>query len=337
MCALAYVRDVVRRLTAATDGSRYLMLKSYFDIAGTGTQHKACTCAGFAGDENECDRVASEWNVIVKPIGEFHALEFFPRNENGGMTGIYKGISVRDAEACVFSLIDLLASSSLTPIGMALHAEAFRTLHIDERRWLTTAAIFGKSWPSEGSPKKPYIATFIYCLHGCNDYTPDGDTIYVTLDLDTSTAASEVKIYNQTRKLSGKWGGKLGESLLHSSRHKAVLLQAADLLAYSINWSVQEVPNNRIIDCALAKLAINKSFVVIMDTKQLDLHLQHCPFRRTFWSGMTDPDFIEQLRSQDVKVLACKMGDGSYRTHTIDKSQVKIIQEFAAIPKPLEK
>jgi hypothetical protein len=134
-------------------------------------------------------------------------------------------------------------------------------------------------------------------------------------------------------KLGGKWSERLSESVAYSSRLEAPLLQAADLLAYVV---AQSVTKRRVRDgiavYALEKLAYNREYIRAMDTAAIDLHLCKCPFRSTFWEGMTEPDFFEQLREQGVGVMACKGTDGVYRTHHLKRHKVRVIVEIDAQP-----
>jgi hypothetical protein len=72
-----------------------------------------------------------------------------------------------------------------------------------------------------------------------------------------------------------------------------------------------------------------------MNVRSLDVHLQKCPFRRTFWEGcQSEADFFEQLRVQGANVLAIKNPDGLYLTHHIRREKVRVVQEVDALPLP---
>jgi hypothetical protein len=312
------------------------MFKSFFDETGKTVSDKVSVVAGFAGSEAECDRVAAEWSKIVAPIKEFHALEFFPRNPDGTLTGNYKGIPVAEAEGVVRKLIEILAGSQLESIGMALNAEAFGQLTEDERRYLTSAVLYAKDWPEQGAPNKPHVACLHYCITQANGYTPEGEKMQITFDQQIKPeATTTIRIYNQLKALGGKWGGRLADSLLHSSRKKAVLLQAADLLTYVIAWSLKDAGiRNEIGNLAATKLAYEKEYVRSMDTKSLDHHLKSCPFRTTFWKDLADPDLIEQIRAQGVEVLLYRSAEGVYMTSHIRREKVSVVDELDPQPLP---
>jgi hypothetical protein len=307
------------------------MLKGFFDESGIANKDRSCVVAGFAGRSDECDRVEVEWRMLVKPLGNFHACEFFPRTAEGKMTGIYKDLNVSEAEDHVAKLIDLLSGSKLEPIGMAIHTEAFKSLHEDERRWLTAPVSYDHTWPMQGVPNNPYFGPFQYCVTSANEYTPVGEKMHLTFDQQEQYESTGQRIYSDLVKLGGKWSARLSESIDFRSRFDAVLLQAADLLAYVVAQSTtKQKIRDEVAVYALEKLAYNKDYIRAMDTKSIDLHLCKCPFRSTFWKGMTEPDFFEQLRGQGMNVLACKGADDVYRTHHLRANKVRLISEIGS-------
>jgi len=311
------------------------MFKAFMDEGGTDSG-RGVVVAGYAGSESECDRVATRWAEIVGPICEFHGLDFFRRNPDGTMKGVYKLQSVSFVESVVTDLIDLLSSSNLEPIGLALDAEAFKDLSEDERRWLTSTVVPGKTWPMQGAPNNPYFACFLYCLNQSNDYTSQGKKIYITFDRHEDYESKGRMLYNDLIAKGDKWGDRLGETLLYSSRYEAVLLQAADLLAYITRVSVtKENIRSKIARYALEKLAYGRDYMRVLDQKGLDSFLKKCPFRRTFWNGegYEIGDFLEQLRAQGIKVVAVKGDNDVYLSHHIKRHRVKPLYELPD-PKP---
>jgi hypothetical protein len=310
------------------------MFKGYMDESESGDGSlQVCVVAGFMGNGAECDRVEGEWKELVKPIGEFHAKNFFKRHIDGSMAGIYKHLSVDDAESRAISLVDLLSKSQLEPIGMALDSKCYMTLSEDERRWMTAAVPHRKSWPMEGAPSDPFFAGFHYCLTSANEYTPEGETMSLTFHRHEAREGNAKKMYNEIKDLGDKWGARLAKTVLFSSQYEAVLLQAADLLAHSIGQAIRpEEKRNKVTAHALDKLAFKREYIRVMDVKSLDAHLCKCPFRTTFWQELSDWDFFEQLRVQGLNVLAIKNPDGLYLTHHIRREKVKVVQELDAIP-----
>lgn len=65
-----------------------------------------------------------------------------------------------------------------------------------------------------------------------------------------------------------------------------------------------------------------------MDVRSIDAHLEMCPFRSTFWEGLSDPDLLEQIRAQGINVLAVKMREGVYATEHLRKDRVKVIHKL---------
>ncbi len=310
------------------------MFKGYMDESESSDGNvQAFVVAGFVGRGTECDRVENEWKELVRPIGEFHGKDFVKRREDGSMAGMYKHLSVDEAESCAISLVDLLSSSTLEPIGMALDSKCYKTLSEDERRWMTAAVPYSRTWPMEGAPNDPFFAGFHYCLSSSNEYTPEGEIMRLTFHRHGVREGNAKKIYNEIRELGGKWGARLAETVLFSSQYDAVLLQAADLLAHSIGQAIRpEGKRNRVTEYALNKLAFKREYVRVMDVKSIDAHLCKCPFRTTFWQELSDWDFFEQFRVQGVNVLAIRNPDGLYLTRHIRRNRVKVVQELDAVP-----
>jgi len=306
------------------------MFKCFLDESGITNLDRASVMAGFMGNEQECDEVASSWTELVKPLGEFHACEFFPRLANGEMGTIYRHLAVSEAERVAVELIDLLSQSRLEPIGMAVDAETFRSLHEDERRWLTAAVPYDRSWSSQGVPNNSHFAPFQYCLTYANEFTPANEKMYITCHGNQQFESSALRTYRDFLALGGMRGDlRLGETISFSSAKECPLLQGADLLAYVIGWNVTKSKiRDKVALHALQQLAFPRKYVRAMDTNSLDLHLQKCPFRSTFWKGMTEPDFFEEIRSQGINVLACKDSEGMYRTEYLKREKVRVVDEF---------
>lgn len=320
-----YVTDVLRPLAGASDGSVFAMFKGFMDESGIGDSDLACTVAGFAGGELTCNKAEDLWKKLVQPIGCFHAEEFFARHD-GKMTEFYKSISVADAEACVMRLIDMLKSSGLEPIGMAINANIFRTLSDDEKRYMASPDLYGKTWDQQ--PKHPYFPCFHYCVTQANQFTPEGEKIYLTFDRQALYAEKARQIFNKFKDdLGGKWGERLGGVVAFASKQDSVLLQAADLLAYSIGQLLNTAKRNAVVQSVLDTLAINKEYIRAMDVKAIDEHLKKCPFRTTFWKDMSDPDLIESIASQGFKTVTYKTPEG-YLTHHIRPNRLTVLGEL---------
>ena len=182
-----------------------------------------------------------------------------------------------------------------------------------------------------GSEQTPWFAPFHYCVTQANQYTPADEKIFLTFDRQDTFAGNAVKIYGELKNLGGRWGERLGEEIVFSTKESAVLLQAADLLAYLVNWAAtkQNIKNEIALN-ALNKLVYGRDYIRAMDTASIDVHLRGCPFGSTFWQGMSDPDLFEHLRSQKQNVLAIKGADGIYLTHHLKRERVRIIHGLAA-------
>jgi len=324
-----YVSDILRKLTSATETSLFAMFKGYMDESGINNKDLACTVAGFVGGQLTCDRAEELWRELVQPIGSFHAKEFF-RRANRKMTGIYEGIGVTDAENCVIRLVEMLKSSGLEPIGMAINANIFRSLSDDEKRWMNSAELYGKNWSQQ--PKHPYFACFHYCITQANQFTPHGEKVFPTFDEQATYGEKAKETFNKLKNLGGKWGERLG-TIAFLSKQEVVLLQAADLLTYSIGKMLNTGKLNVVVQSVLDNLGFNKDYIRAMDVKSMDVHLKDCPFRKTFWKGLSEPDLMEQVAEQGHTTLTYKGPEG-YLTHHLKANKVRIIDKI--MPQPFD-
>jgi hypothetical protein len=246
--------------------------------------------------------------------------------------GRYSNLSSDMADAVVMKLIDLLYESKLEPIGMAIDAEVFRSLSVDERRWMTAPVVYDKTWSSQGTPKSPQFACFNYCLTEANKFTPPEDQMSITCARTKVFESTMSRIYSDFLVLedsAGKRGDRLAETIAFLSPKECSLLQAADLLAYVIGKNVtQKGIKNPVIQHALDKLALRKEYVRAMGQEAIDVLLRRHPFRATFWSGMTEPDYFEDLRTQGIEVIASKVKEGVYRTHHLNPKHLQVVGEM---------
>ena len=235
---------------------------------------------------------------------------------------------IRDS-ACALRLVEMLGSSGLEPIGMSINANIFRSLSDNEKRYMTSAELYGKTWQQQ--PRHPYFACFHYCVTQANQFTPNGEKIYLTFDRQDNYVERATTTFNQLKDLGEKWGERLGDTILFSSKREAVLLQAADLLAYSVGRLLNTGKQNVVVQSVLDKLAFGRDYIRAMDVKSIDEHLKTCPFRETFWKDMTEPDLIELITAQGFETLTYKTAEG-YLTHHLRPEKVKEIAKLKPQP-----
>ena len=91
---------------------------------------------------------------------------------------------------------------------MAINANIFRTLSDDEKRYMASPDLYGKTWDQQ--PKHPYFPCFHYYVTQANQFTPEGEKIYLTFDTQALYAEKARQIFNKFKDdLGGKWGERL--------------------------------------------------------------------------------------------------------------------------------
>jgi hypothetical protein len=323
-----YVRDILRRLCpTATDRSVYAMFKGYMDETGI-TGEPVCAVGGFVGSEDVCDDAADKWIDALNEfqVSEFHARQFWERTQ-GRAKGIYSHLHKCELHDFLLRLIDSV--SSLTPVAIAIGVEQYDALTEDERRWLTTNASVTNNWSAEGMPSAPYFLCFQACVIRSTKLVPEAEKIFYTFDRQEAYREKAVELYNQILELPLDRISRLGETVAFSGKREAVLLQAADLLVFVLRWfaesSMAEV-DDELARRIVQQFILEKDYVTAGRRDFLDVVLRSCPFRSSFWQGMTEPDLIEDLRSQNVKVFPAKGADGVYQSHFLSRNNVRIIQ-----------
>jgi hypothetical protein len=243
------------------------------------------------------------------------------------MKGVYAHLHKCEARDLLLRLIDSI--KSLTPVAIAVGVEQYNALSEDERRWLTTNATVTSNWPAEGMPSAPYFLCFQHCVISSTKLIPEGEKIFYTFDRQDAYREKAGELYNQILELPLDRISRLGDTVAFSSKREAVLLQAADLLVFVMRWfaqsSMAEVDDD-IARRVLRQFVLEKDSVVAGRVDFLDKLLQSCPFRSSFWQGMTEPDFIEDLRNQNVRVLPARGADGVYRSTFVPRDKVRIVQ-----------
>jgi len=303
------------------------MLKGYMDESGI-TGERVCVVGGFVGSESACDDAADKWQDALDEfqVPVFHSLEFWERTA-GEMKGVYGHLHKSEARDFLLRLIGSV--EPLTPVAIAVGVDQYQALTEDERRWLTTNAAVTSNWPAEGMPSAPYFLCFQQCVISSTKLVPEGEKIFYTFDRQEAYRQKAGELYNQILNLPLERISRLGETVAFSSKQEAVLLQAADLLAFVLRWfaesSMAEV-DDELARRFLRRFVIEQDCVIAGRVDFIDKLLRSCPFRSSFWQGMTEPDLIEDLRSQNLKILPSRGADGMYRSHFVPRNKVRIIQ-----------
>ncbi len=303
--------------------SHFAMFQAFLDESGM-EENVSVVIGGVVGRKEDCDWAAERWNDALRNSGitsPFHSIEFWNRT-NGKMHGPYEHLSVTDADLLAGHLTDIVATKPLRPIAVAIGVAAFMGLTEDERRWLTTNKHFGKDWYSQGSPTNAYFFVFQACTQVAAAATPDDDKVYFTFDRQDSFADRARRLYNEILNIDNESTRKMANELVFSCKRSAILLQAADLIAYLSRWYAEEAKSMNSVarECFRRMAEPEDSKISLISPGNLDVVLQRCPFRRTFFPELTKPDFVEQMRMNGYNVVAYKTGD-VYVSHHIRPKQ----------------
>jgi hypothetical protein len=303
------------------------MFKGYVDESGM-ERNRSVVLGGIVGRKEECDLAAKEWVSALYNAGitlPFHSVEFWNRTD-GKMHRPYAHLSVSDANLLAHLLTEIITTPPLKPIGVAFGVELFMQLSQDERRWLTTNKRFGKDWPTQGAPTKPYFFVFQACTQVATKEVPAGEKIYFVFDRQDEFADRARILYDETLALQNEFTKRMGEAIVFTSKTEAVMLQAADFVAYLTRWYAEDCRsmNETALECFTKMAKPTESKILMIAQENLDEVLQRCPFRKTFWKGLTKPDFVEQMRMGGHNIVAYKFGN-EYHSHHIRPEKVRVI------------
>jgi hypothetical protein len=294
--------------------------------------------SGFVGDEEVCDSAAEEWQQALDDfsVPYFHSLEFWERSQ-GGMTGKYRHLHICEARDLLLRLMESV--KPLTPVAMAIDVNTFKDLSEDERRYLTTNVACRSDWPAQGMPSAPYFMAFNYCIISPLRLVPEGQQIFFTFDRQDNYREKALESYDQIKKLPLERISLLAESVTFTSKKDAVLLQAADLLTYLTRWYLEHtmtkpasmLMRDMLVRRGIQEFVLERDHVTGVNAELFDNLLVQCPLRSSFWVGMSEPDLIEELRSQ-VRVLPQMGKDRTYYSHHIPSNKVKVLKEVKFEP-----
>lgn len=316
-------------LLGASERDSYFMLKAYFDESGIGNE-EFCVMAGYCANAETWDKFNKVWNNILADydIKVFHGIEFWDR-QGGEMKSPYVGWSADKAGSFLEALVGAIQNSNIQAVQIAIWNDLFYALTEDERRWLTTNVVYGRDWPMQGAPNEVYFWAFQHCVIEAGTMTPEGDKVYLTMARQESFAPKALEIYNQLLSLPLKCRDRLGESIVFSCMKEYPGLQAADLLSNRVQFcAAHGVPsfpnkNNELIKEFL------KDGTKVLTFEILDKLLAACPFRSSFWEGLTRPDAMEMLRLNGEEVVCYKNKQPpTYLTHHIRRNKVTPVAKF---------
>jgi hypothetical protein len=206
------------------------VFNSFIDDSGV-QDRRVCGLGGLVGSVAQIDRLDEKWRNILSTFEVpedkgFHANQFFHH------VGCFQDWNIGRWRAFLNQLLDAIYRSRVCIVSAMVDVGCFMALNEDERRWMT-GGFRGRRWPSEGSPNNPYFAAFVIAIAGAAIHIPEGEKVAFTFDRQNQyEAKAKMNYKDMLVHSSSAVLPKLSEDIVFSSRLSAVVLQAADLIAY---------------------------------------------------------------------------------------------------------
>jgi len=273
-------------------------------------------------------------------------LEFWDWHYKDGQIkreGPYRGWTDEDDFAFVDALLKAVEDAKLIKTGTGIVIEYFFELTEDERRWLTTSALYGKDWGQRGKPNDPWFAAFQSTILAAGALVPIGEKLYPVFDIRNSPSRKKKPEQDKAREIyaeilnqspSVKVRDRLGESLVFGTREQHLGLQAADLLANrSRVYVVDGLGDDKLSNRIGKFLETGSGYTKMLNLRGLDLLLRGCPFRTTFWRiedfKTAEPDYLERMRGAGLGVVAYKGArTGEYYAHHIKPTRIQKLKRL---------
>ncbi len=327
------------------------MYKLLADESGLkASDEKVCVVTGFTGSADQWDKFDAGWERVLGEfeVGEFHGLDFWDRHLDSDSGEVirkqpYEGWTDEDDFKFIDALLKVIEDSQLVKTGTGIVIEYFFELTEDERRWLTTSALYGRDWGQRGKPNDPWFAAFQSTILNAGHSVPEGEKLYPIFDLRNSPHRKKTPEHDKAREIYAeilnsdpplKVRDKLGDSLVFGSRKTHLGLQAADLLAnrsrvYIVDGFGEDKQSERVRNF----LEKGVGYTRMLNIRGLDLLLRACPFRSTFWKvdafKTAVPDYLERMRWAGVNVVAYKgASTDHYYSHHIRPEKVRKVKRL---------
>jgi hypothetical protein len=140
------------------------LFEAYMDESGIHAGSRVCVVAGFVAPNHVCADLEIKWRTVLRKFGVkyFHAKEFaaIDSGQFFGWRAERKQRFISDALGTILDAFYVRTALKWPPlsIAVAIHADDFSALSLDERRWLTGGSLARSEklkWKSPGAPTKP--------------------------------------------------------------------------------------------------------------------------------------------------------------------------------------
>lgn len=212
-----------------------MAIEGYLDESGIHEGSLACVVAGYFGGQGKWKKFERDWRQVLKtfrvPLDRFHAKKLFPK-KRGWFDEEWEGDNV----ALLNALADtIMGHPKITPISVGIMVDAFNSLPIDARRYLTGATMRDGKVIDQGCPGKWYFTPFQWCVFKVCDYATVGSRAHFFFGIDRSFYGYASQLFKQMvdsprRGEIDAWKDRIGTPF-NPRAAETPQLQAADLLA----------------------------------------------------------------------------------------------------------
>jgi hypothetical protein len=197
------------------------VLKAYLDESGIHDNAKVCVVAGYFGGINAWNKFEREWKEVlaVAGIDEFHAQRFFTRDGNKRVRP-YKDWDDKRADGFLQNLLRVISENKIHPFGASVVLSEWKTLSLDEKRWMTGGEYDEKSkrFKTTGAPSKCYFLPFQCDVVLTARYCHAGVQMDFVFDENKELKGYANNLYELLKRMPLAVQGKLGKISFESSR-----------------------------------------------------------------------------------------------------------------------
>jgi hypothetical protein len=209
---------------------RFAMIRVYMDDSGTHRDSPYCLIAGYWGGVNQWLKFERDWHGILTAynVHEFHAKEYWARDEKQQRVGPYKGWTDQRRKHFLFELLSVIGAYKLFPFAHGVRRSEWNKQSQPERQLLCGGH-------SLKAPDNPMFMAFRVCILRTISYCRPGVVMHFALDSNKNTDPWALICYGELKRLLSQASDPAAKhmgDLTFADSVRALPLQAADLLAY---------------------------------------------------------------------------------------------------------
>ena len=263
-----------------------LELWAYGDESGIHGTAQYCLLLGYVGAPRQWSSFKNRWRDAPQErgISEFHAIDFFQGRK------VYRDWPGDKRRLLLDTLLAIIASHRIVPIGWAVDIRAFKALRPDERRFFTGAHIethtranrvdgynqfevhLRRRFTTSGAQSQPYLVAFNQFLYDCFRISANHALLHVVFDRQNVLESGSIQMFHERWKGGGFPGGKEFASITYADSANEPPLQAADLYAYAWGRCLNNAPTENVRH-AMSSLTARKRKLPVADADYFEEEL----------------------------------------------------------------